>query len=60
MINEHDIADMCNIKELEVADKFELEGKEYQLRNIFNEFAFVYDESGFIHRMSAFVKVKKK
>jgi hypothetical protein len=60
MINEHDIADMCNIKELGVADKFELEGKEYQLRNIFNDFAFAYDESGFIHRMSAFVKVKRK
>jgi hypothetical protein len=60
MINEHDIADMCTLKDVKVAEKFEVEGKEYQMRNIFNEFAFVYDENGFIHRMSAFVKVKKK
>jgi len=60
MLNEHDIADMCDLKELKVAEKFELEGKEYQMRNIFNEFAFVYDEQGFIHRMSAFIKVKRK
>ena len=60
MINEHDIADMCTLKDVKVAEKFEVEGKEYQLRNIFNEFAFAYDENGFIHRMSAFVKVKKK
>ena len=60
MLNEHDIADMCSLKDLKAADKFEVEGKEYQMRNIFNEFAFVYDEQGFIHRMSAFIQVKKK
>lgn len=63
MINEHDIADMCQLDKLHEGDKFYINGdsnKEvFKLKSFTDGFAFCYDSHGVIHHFASWVKVNK-
>lgn len=64
MINEHDIADMCQLDKLHEGDKFFVSGdykKEiFKLKNFCDDFAFCYDSHGVLHSFASWIKVVKE
>lgn len=63
MINEHDIADMCQLDKLHEGDKFVVTDDDknlvFKVRNSYNDFVFCYDAQGFVHKFARWIKVKK-
>lgn len=63
MINEHDIADMCQLDKLHEGDKFvvhgDLDKEVFKVKNFTNGFAFCYDCQGVLHNFASWVKVNK-
>jgi hypothetical protein len=63
MINEHDIADMCQLDKLHEGDKFIVSDDDknlvFKVRNSYNDFVFCYDAQGFVHKFARWIKVKK-
>ena len=63
MINEHDIADMCNLDKLHEGDKFTVNGDArnlvFKIKSFTGDYAFCYDGTGQVHHFARWVKVNK-
>jgi hypothetical protein len=63
MINEHDIADMCQLDKLHEGDKFSVLGdydtEVFKLKHFSDGFAFCYDSHGVLHHFATWIKVVK-
>ena len=63
MINEHDIADMCNLAKLKEGDKFTVGGDKekmiFKIKNFVGDYAYCYDGFGSVHHFATWTKVRK-
>lgn len=63
MINEHDIADLCNLDKLHEGDKFVVGGDKdkmvFKVKSFSGDYVFCYDGTGAVHHFANWTKVRK-
>lgn len=63
MLNEHDLADMCNLDKLNAGDKFTVGGDKdklvFKIKSFIGDYAYCYDGTGEVHHFANWTKVRK-